>query len=136
MAQSNRTVGSVNLSPGDLLDRASILKIKREKLPDRDQRLSTEYRECLIALGNYPHERVQFYLAEFYANNLGQWNANEIIFRMEEHGDPPTFDDALAVCRSIAHAHRLNKVRIRLKNAANAEFGSSEREEKSFARSV
>ena len=129
-------MGLVNIPPGEIIDRISILKVKSEMMPDLRSLLAEEVLPLYEALKDISQIRIAFYREKLYTLNLGQWAENEKIFKIEETGEPMKIKDTMEVCRAIFAAHRMNKERIEWKNKANAEFGSTIREAKSFARAV
>lgn len=119
------------MSPAEVFDKASILKVKINRLPN-GHRLVGQFSECLAELVQLDPERSWHYLHALYRANLEQFDANEALFF---ELDRPERDTG-RITELIAKAHGFNKERVRLKNEITAEFGDGHREEKSFDSSL
>jgi hypothetical protein len=127
----------MNLTPGEILDKASILKVKIRELRN-GEKLAPQLADCFDALAAYPQSRVMFYFDELTRCNAAQWFSNERLFEMLDAKPVQAMnkDELFAAVACIQRAHAFNRRRVELKNEANAEFGSAAREEKSYANAL
>lgn len=115
------------MTPADLIDRVSILKIKMEKL---GVDLSAEMREC--------HERLDGLVYEHFIDELEKlnrigWDGNQVIVDAVRREDPISLEDHRTLWRQIKRAHLANMERHRLKNEINRHFGHNSKEIKSWS---
>ena len=119
------------ISIGELLDKASILKIKSEKISDINKKISIDkeliYLNKIISdlLKDYPlaEKRTQ----ELVAINSKLW---EIEDKIREKERDKTFDNEfIELARSVYYT---NDQRFEIKNKINQESGSSFLEQKSY----
>lgn len=114
------------MSPGDLIDKASILKIKMRKLGID---LSLQVEHCVGQLSGFNYHP---YLEELEMLNERGWEANEHLFKALDQPDPASFGEAIEIIGFVRKAHEVNMARITLKNGINELFGNPEREIKSW----
>lgn len=125
----------MRMSVAEILDKASILQVKMEKLPN-GSKLMPQFEECVAALAHLDQEKVERFLVELFSANRMQWDANEALFGYLDKTpftEAMTVSDALSAIKAIRVAHSHNKRRIDIKNRITLEFGQGHREEKSFA---
>jgi len=123
---------SVPISPGELLDRLTILEIKAERITDAIKRTNVEFeRRNLEALaaevlpGDSEIDRLR---AEIRAINAALWDIEDAIRDHERRGEfGPSF---IELARAV---YRTNDRRAALKRAVNDHLGSTIVEEKSYA---
>jgi hypothetical protein len=121
---------TMQMSPAEIFDKASILKVKIKRLPN-GHKLVGQFAECLAEFKDLDQEKVWHYLHELYRANDQQFVLNDALFAELEK---PAINTG-HVTGLIAKAHAFNKIRIQLKNEIAAEFGGH-REEKSFDTSL
>jgi hypothetical protein len=128
----------MKLTPGELVDRLTILaiKLKRVKRGDR-KKILEQIHECLDA---FEALGLPDFFEESYALsgvNNEAYDVVELIyadFRDEMYGTPcwSLFGDARAqeraenTIKNCRRAHELNMERVRLKNAINAKAGAAQ----------
>jgi len=115
------------VSVGELLDKISILRIKREKIkdPTKAAHVEVELERLTCAAGDLrPYEEL---LRELQRVNEELWDVEDAIRVMERE---QRFDaEFVALARSV---YRINDRRFEIKNAVNQRWGSSIVEEKSY----
>jgi hypothetical protein len=117
------------VSVGELLDKISILQIKRARIKDAAklahvERELDQLSRAAAARVAGPYERV---VAELQKVNEELWDVEDAI-RVKERNQQ--FDSAfIELARSV---YRLNDRRFALKNRANQQFGSAIAEQKSY----
>jgi hypothetical protein len=121
----------VEISPGELLDRVSILRIKTKRIADPSKLANVRKELDLLARAAEPLEQ-DAGAAEIYraleAVNERLWDIEDDIRVCEKKGDfGPSF---IALARSV---YMQNDERAALKRRLNDHFGSSIVEEKSYA---
>lgn len=123
---------SVPISPGELLDKISILEIKSERISDPDKRANVE-RELDLLTGLWHSEsretaEVTARRAELKSINERLWDIEDAIRECERRGD---FGERFVeLARSV---YRTNDRRAQTKRAINDLLGSTILEEKSYA---
>ena len=123
---------SVPISPGELLDKISILEIKSERISDPDKRANVE-RELDLLTGLWHSEsretaEVTARRAELKSINERLWDIEDAIRECERRGD---FGERFVeLARSV---YRTNDRRAETKRAINDLLGSTILEEKSYA---
>ena len=123
---------SVPISPGELLDKISILEIKSERISDPDKRANVE-RELDLLTGLWHSEsretaEVTARRAELKSINERLWDIEDAILECERRGD---FGERFVeLARSV---YRTNDRRAQTKRAINDLLGSTILEEKSYA---
>ncbi len=143
------TVVDIETSPGDVIDRLTILKIKQERLPEkawmlqREISLLMDIRDRLVA--KYPG--IVIHEAMLRELNQIAWDNNQILidevvdgygksdWELTYDADPnplQNIDKAEKVIKAFAAAHWSNRHRITTKNDIDAECNAGMREEKSY----
>lgn len=123
---------AIAISPGELIDRLTILEIKQERIgdPAKLANIRAEY-ESLDAIRRRDvpvTAQLDRWTAELMATNLAIWEVEEIVRRCERRADfGPEF---VAAARTVYHE---NDRRAVLKRAINERLGSPLVEEKSHA---
>jgi hypothetical protein len=123
---------TVEISPGELLDRLTILRIKSRKIDERPK-LVNVLAECQLLEARrrqlVPHSpTLDSIEAELAAVNEGLWDGEDEIRRCERE---QRFDaHFIEVARSI---YRLNDRRAQLRQLINEALGSRFVEEKAYA---
>lgn len=120
----------MNLTPAEILDRASILKVKIRELVGGSA-LAPQLAECFHELRDYPEARVMELFYKLHEINSKIWEANEKFFRAMRVPFPHSITASHRILENVKLAHELNNRRVALKNEINAEFGVNHREEKS-----
>lgn len=123
---------SIEISPGELLDRCTILEIKLERIKNDDKlrnvRHELDATLKLIALSLVPDDRTRSLSEALKAVNEELWVIEDDIRECERNGDfGPAF---VALARSV---YRQNDRRAALKREINEHLGSEIVEEKSYA---
>ncbi len=121
----------IETSPGDLIDKITILEIKSERIGDPDKLRNVRVElEALAAVRDreiLPSEKLASLTAELRAVNEAIWDVEEELRRCEQAGDfGPGF---VELARSV---YKNNDRRAALKRAINDLLGSSIIEEKSY----
>ena len=122
----------VPISPGELLDKISILDIKFERIDDQSKRANVE-REFDMLTGLWHAESAESaeitgMRAELKSLNEKLWDIEDAIRDCEREGDfGPRF---VELARSV---YRTNDQRAALKRRINEVLGSTILEEKSYA---
>jgi hypothetical protein len=123
---------SVPISPGELLDKISILEIKSERIGDAHKRANVE-RELDLLTGLWHAEaaetsEITALRAELRTLNERLWNIEDEIRDCERAGD---FGDRFVeLARAV---YKTNDRRATVKRAINEALGSTIIEEKSYA---
>ncbi len=122
---------SIPISPGELIDKLTILRIKSEKMTDprKLENVRFEQRRLqLIADDVFPtDETLSTLWAELYEVNLDLWTIEEDIRKFEDKKDfGPAF---IALARAV---YVTNDRRAELKKQINTLLGSTLVEEKSY----
>jgi hypothetical protein len=123
---------SVPVSPGELLDKISILEIKAERIADADKRANV-HRELDLLTGLWhaaglETSEVTRLRADLRALNESLWDIEDAIRDCERRGD---FGERFVeLARSV---YRTNDRRAAVKRAINEALGSGIVEEKSYA---
>ena len=121
----------IEVSPGELIDRLTILEIKLDRMHDAQKRRNVETEHAVIRAAYEAHvpasERLRSLVDELREVNLRLWAIEDDIRaceRRQEFG--PAF---VALARSV---YLSNDRRSELKRDINALLGSKLREEKSY----
>lgn len=121
----------IDVSPGDVLDRLTILEIKLERISDPAKRAfaQREFDMLTAVLATRPDSGDWAALRqELKAVNLTLWQVEDDLREHERRGDfGPAF---IALARSV---YRHNDRRAALKAAINAQAGSPLNDVKSYA---
>ncbi len=122
---------TIEVAPGELIDRLTILEIKRERIRDQEQRanVETEFSALRSACdaGVRPSAALLALRAELREVNARLWEIEDEIRDCEQRQD---FGSAfIALARSV---YRTNDRRARLKREINLLLGSRLIEEKSY----
>jgi hypothetical protein len=122
----------IPVSPGELIDRITILEIKAERLraPDRRAHVTHELDLLRSALRGaaLPQPEIGGLSEGLGAINRQLWQVEDSLREREDRQDfGPTF---ISLARSV---YRLNDERARLKRLINETCGSALREEKLYA---
>lgn len=131
-SSQSHTVGfKIEVSPGELLDKMSILQIKSERVGDPAKLKNIRYELELyedIVRGRVPGgKKMAVLTAELKAVNEALWTVEDEIRACEARGD---FGDRfVALARSV---YRTNDRRAAIKREINILCGSSIVEEKSY----
>lgn len=119
----------INTSLGELLDKISILKVKLEKVSDKEKliNINTEYQTLNEALDKINLLDVAKYLEMLYNINLSLWNIEDNIRKKEK---AKAFDEEfILLARSV---YKTNDKRFEIKNEINMKYGSDIKEEKEY----
>ena len=121
----------IPVSPGDLLDRLTILRIKAARLGDRAQRANVIHERDLLERIADRHIRadpaIEKLTEELTGINGDLWDVEDDLRGMEDRGDFGA--GFIALARSV---YQLNDERAALKRRINLRLGSSIIEEKSY----
>jgi hypothetical protein len=119
----------IEISPGELFDRLTILEIKLERIaaPEKRLHLKREYDELCRLRDTMAAEKIAALAAELKEVNAALWQSEDGIREHERSQDfGPGF---IALARSI---YRHNDKRAALKRTINEVCGSALMEEKSY----
>ncbi len=121
----------IEISPGELIDRLTILEIKRGRIRDHEKRGHVEREHAAVRAAFEAHvpasEALAALIDELREVNLRLWAIEDDIRACERRQDfGPTF---VALARSV---YSSNDRRFELKRDINALLGSILREEKSY----
>lgn len=119
----------IEISPGELFDRLTILEIKLERItaPDKLARIKSEYDSLCLLLDAVPTRDVVPLAAELKAVNAALWRIEDDLRDHERRKDfGPAF---VELARSV---YRNNDRRSTLKRQINEKLGSALIEEKSY----
>jgi len=121
----------VEISPGELLDKITILEIKLERLTDRAKLVNVSRELDLLEAARakaIPEDaEVERLFEELYGLNEALWEIEDDLRECEREGDfGPRF---VALARSV---YRTNDLRAEVKREINLTLGSSLIEEKSY----
>lgn len=125
---TGRSTPTIPVAWGELIDKLTILEIKRERItaPDALRNVEHEHAALSDVLGDVGVDRTL--REELLAINESLW---EIEDRLREREALQAFDDEfVALARSV---YRLNDRRAALKREISARMGSAIFEEKSYA---
>ncbi len=119
---------SCSISIGELLDKVSILQIKKEKIsnPEKQVHLTKELEE-LMTLSDSLAADHQEWIKKLYLVNLNLWEIEDLIRIKEKKKE---FDDEfIELARSV---YETNDMRFQIKNSVNDIFDSDIKEQKSY----
>jgi hypothetical protein len=123
---------TVEVAPGELLDKLSILSIKRERIVDREKRENVEAEFGLLyetwEQAVPPNERLNTLYAALRQVNEDLWEIEDAIRECERRRD--FGKDFVRLARAVYHR---NDRRAYLKRQVNELLGSRIVEEKSYA---
>jgi len=121
----------IPVAPGELIDKLTILRLKRERIADPAKLANVRHEEAMlgaVAAGLPPSPRLAELWQELYAINARLWVIEDDIRNRERAGDfGPRF---IALARAV---YRVNDERAAVKKAINLHLGSALIEEKSYA---
>ena len=131
-AADGRLSIQVEVSPGELIDKITILEIKCERIVDPDKLANLRKELAILAAARdrsiAPSDRSARLAADLKAVNEALWDIEDQIRDCERISD---FGDAfIALARSV---YRKNDKRAALKREINEFLGSAIIEEKSYA---
>ena len=116
----------IDISIGEVIDRLSILQIKKEKIIDQNKLKNVIYEYDLLSTGIDNSIKNKFYDL-LYTTNLKLWEVEDKIRIKEKNKN---FDkEFIELARSVYY---LNDARARIKKDINIEYNSSIVEEKSY----
>jgi len=137
MASTPRRFASIHveISPGELIDKITILEIKRERLVDAAKLKNVESELAMLEAARdraiAPSAELAGLTAELRGVNEAVWQIEDELRRSEHAGDfGPRF---IELARSV---YRRNDRRASIKRQINERLGSRLMEEKSFQESV
>jgi predicted transcriptional regulator len=121
----------IPVSPGELVDRLTILEIKSQHIADAAKRANVAHELALLsaaAKAAIPDsEEMRAFRGEIKAVNETLWQIEDDIRECERRGD---FGDIfIGLARSV---YRTNDLRAELKRRINEALGSAIRDEKSY----
>lgn len=127
----------IPISPGELIDRITILEIKTELINDKNKILSLSYelvnfdKELKKIFQKYPESanKLKAYKNRLHNVNLKLWNVEDKIRKSEAEKD---FNKGFVA--SARNIYRLNDRRSEIKNNINRLLGSKIREVKQYAK--
>lgn len=121
----------IPVAPGELIDKLTILRLKRERIADPAKLANVRHEETALAAvaeSLPPSPRLAELWQELYAINARLWVIEDDIRNRERAGDfGPRF---IALARAV---YRVNDERAAVKKAINLHLGSALIEEKSYA---
>jgi len=119
----------IEVSPGELMDRLTIVEIKLEKIADpaRRRNLEREHAELLAARGDARDNELDRLVAELKAVNAALWRIEEDLRAHEQRREFGA--DFVELARSV---YFNNDRRSTLKRRINEHLGSALTEEKSY----
>lgn len=121
----------VPIAPGELIDKLTILRLKRERITDEAKRANVRHEEAMLqaVADTLPASAELTGLQDdLYAINARLWVIEDDIRQCERAGDfGPRF---IELARSV---YRVNDERAAVKKAINLHLGSAIIEEKSYA---
>jgi tetratricopeptide (TPR) repeat protein len=133
MARTPRRAGPIHveISPGELLDKITILKIKRERIADAAKLANVESELAMLEASRdraiVDSDELAGLTAELRGVNEALWQVEDELRRCERAGDfGPRF---IELARSV---YRLNDRRAAIKRQINEKLGSRLTEEKSY----
>ena len=122
---------NVPISLGELIDKISILQIKKDKIIDREKNahISKELIELnkVLALENLEDQKINFFLGKLEEVNLALWNIEDQIRICEKKNFFQ--EEFIKLARSV---YKFNDKRAKIKLKINIEFNSSLVEIKSY----
>ena len=119
----------IDISPGELFDRLTIIEIKLERIaaPEKQLHLRREYEDLCRLRDTIAEEKLAALVAELKELNAQLWQIEDGIREHEHRQDfGPSF---VALARAI---YRQNDRRAAVKRAINERCGSTLMEEKSY----
>jgi 3-methyladenine DNA glycosylase/8-oxoguanine DNA glycosylase len=119
----------IDISPGELFDRLTIIEIKLERIaaPEKQLHLRREYETLCRLRDTIAEEKLAALVAELKELNAQLWQIEDGIREHERRQDfGPSF---VALARAI---YRQNDRRAAVKRAINERCGSTLMEEKSY----
>ncbi len=119
---------SINVSIGEIIDKLSILEIKKEKIKDKEKLsfIEEEY-QYLLSICETLDKDYKPYFNRLYKINTKLWNIENKIRKKESLKE---FDDIfIQLARSVYYS---NDQRFKVKNEINMLFDSSIKEQKSY----
>ena len=117
-------------SPGEVLDKISILQIKMVRIDDEEKTANVNYEMTKLAkayeeiFGDRHDDAIEQNYALLKATNAQLWDVEDAIRVTEED------EEIVELCRLV---HKLNKDRADYKSILNDVLGSSITEEKQYA---
>ncbi|MBW7922737.1 MAG: hypothetical protein H3C51_11630 [Rubellimicrobium sp.] len=121
----------IPVAPGELIDKLTILRLKRERIADPAKLANMRLEEAMLAAvaDDLPQSPRLIGLGDdLYAINARLWQIEDDIRLCERDGDfGPRF---IALARAV---YRVNDDRAAVKKAINLHLGSAIVEEKSYA---
>ena len=121
----------VPISLGELIDKISILKIKKDKISNEEQNkhITKELIELnkVLALEDIDRDKINFFLIELKEINLKLWNIEDQIRIFEKKNYFK--EEFINLARSV---YKFNDIRAKIKLKINTEFNSSLIEIKSY----
>ena len=121
----------VPISLGELIDKISILKIKKDKISNEEQNkhITKELIELnkVLALEDIDRDKINFFLIELKEINLKLWNIEDQIRIFEKKNYFK--EEFINLARSV---YKCNDIRAKIKLKINTEFNSSLIEIKSY----
>lgn len=123
---------SIPVAPGELIDKLTILRLKRERIGDEAKLANVRREEAMlneVAVAHLPpSDRLTRLWDELFVINARLWVIEDDIRQCEKAGDfGPQF---ITLARSV---YRVNDERAAVKKAINQHLGSQIVEEKSYA---
>ena len=122
----------VPISLGELIDKISILEIKKNKISNKEknQHITQELIELnkVLKTENIDQKKINFFLAELKEINLKLWNIEDQIRICEKKSSFK--EDFINLARSV---YKFNDIRAKIKLKINTEFNSTLVEIKSYA---
>tara|TARA_B110000014_G_C19780099_1_gene405666 strand:+ start:204 stop:590 length:387 start_codon:yes stop_codon:yes gene_type:complete len=121
----------VPISLGELIDKISILEIKKNKISNKEknQHITQELIELnkVLKTENIDQKKINFFLAELKEINLKLWNIEDQIRICEKKSSFK--EDFINLARSV---YKFNDIRAKIKLKINTEFNSTLVEIKSY----
>jgi len=117
------------VSLGELVDKVSILEIKKEKIDDREKLvfINEELNLLMGKLKNLSLDDIDLYLKEIKLINMELWEIEDDIRECERNND--FGDQFIKLAREV---YKTNDKRFAIKNKINQNYGSLIREMKSY----
>lgn len=117
------------VSIGEIVDKLSILRIKRIKIsdPQKLENVLLEEEHLSKAIQGFRGEQLDEFEEKLFEINLLLWDVEDRLRECEHNGY--FGDDFIQLARSV---YKLNDQRFTLKNQLSASFGSLIREVKSY----
>lgn len=121
----------IEVSLGEVVDKLSILDIKRDKIqdPEKLDNVKREYDYLSSELGNNGFFQDNTYYKELYSVNLRLWEIEDRIRELERQ---KRFEgEFIDIARKV---YKTNDERMSIKRKINSEYGSTFMEEKSYTK--